>query len=159
MEEYKVLVLMGSETDREIVETAKPYFEYFGITADIKVASAHRNPIDTANIAKNARVKGYIAIVCAAGMAAHLAGACAANSDLPVIGVPLKGGIVDGLDALLSTVQMPKGIPVATLAVGKAGMINSAVLCARMFSLHDERIHDQLIRFIKAGSKFPPPEK
>lgn len=131
MPKHRVLVLMGSANDSAILDNAKPYFDYFGITADFVVSSAHRQPAQTAELTRNARNKGYGAIVCAAGLAAHLAGVAAANSDLPVIGIPLPGGISDGLDALLSTVQMPGGVPVATFAVGKPGVINAAVFCAR----------------------------
>ena len=144
---------MGSESDRKTVEAALPYFEYFGITADMKVASAHRNPDATARLASDARENGYEAIICAAGMAAHLAGVCAAYSDLPVIGIPLDGGALDGMDALLATVQMPSGIPVATFAIGKAGAVNSAVFCARLFSLTDSNIRKKLSEFRAAGSK------
>ena len=146
---------MGSESDRSTVETSKPYFEYFGIDVDYIVSSAHRNPNNTSDLAKNARNGGYSAIVCAAGMAAHLAGVCAAYSDLPVIGVPLEGGVLDGLDSMLSTVQMPRGIPVATLAIGKHGVINSAVLCARIFSLFNDEIKRRLTNFVNAGSCLP----
>ncbi|NQU04813.1 MAG: 5-(carboxyamino)imidazole ribonucleotide mutase [Calditrichaeota bacterium] len=153
MKENKVLILMGSDSDRKVVESALPYFNYFGIAVEVKVSSAHRHPEQTAKLAANARENGFKAIVCAAGMAAHLAGVCAAHSDLPVIGVPLSGGALDGLDALLSTVQMPSGIPVATLAIGKAGAINSAVFCARLFSLTDNEIHKKLVKFRNSGSK------
>jgi len=151
----KVLVLMGSPNDRETMESAKPYFDYFGIVAEFRVSSAHRNPAQAAELAKTARGQGYSAIVCGAGMAAHLAGVCAANSDLPVIAVPLKGGLMDGLDALLSSVQMPAGVPVATLAIGKAGAVNSAVLCARIFSLYDAEIRVRLERFQASSCKLP----
>ncbi|MDP8229253.1 MAG: 5-(carboxyamino)imidazole ribonucleotide mutase, partial [Candidatus Electryoneaceae bacterium] len=132
---------------------AQPYFSYFGIQADYVVSSAHRNPEMTAELARTARDKGYSVIICAAGMAAHLAGVCAAHSILPVIGVPLAGGILDGIDALLSTVQMPKGVPVATFAVGKAGAVNSAVFCARILSLESNAIHRRLVDFRAAGCK------
>ena len=155
MSKYKVLILIGSESDRKTMEPSHPYFEYFGISADIKVSSAHRNPEVTADLAVNARVNGYQIIICGAGMAAHLAGVCAAHSDLPVIGVPLGGGALDGLDALLSTVQMPSGIPVATFAIGKAGAINSAVFCARILSLMDDEIALKLKQFRQLGSKLP----
>ena len=137
------------------MESAQPYFEYFGISAEFVVSSAHRNPANTAALAGSARSNGYSAIVCGAGMAAHLAGVCAAYSDLPVIGVPLSGGISDGLDALLSTVQMPAGVPVATFAVGKAGAVNAAVFIARMLSLSDEKLQSRLTEFIKNGCKLP----
>jgi len=155
MAENKVLILVGSESDRKIIEAALPYFEYFDTQAEIRVSSAHRNPEATAELAGKARENGFSAIVCAAGMAAHLAGLCAAHSDLPVIGVPLAGGALDGLDALLSTVQMPSGIPVATFAIGKAGAVNAAVFCARILSLKDRDIAEKLIHFRKAGSKLP----
>lgn len=142
---------MGSESDRSQVEPSLPYYEYFGFKVDLIVSSAHRNPEKTARLASSARSNGYSAIVCAAGMAAHLAGVCAAHSDLPVIGVPLKGGVIDGLDALLSTVQMPRGIPVATLALGKSGAVNSAVLCARIVSLFDKDILGRLSEFTANG--------
>jgi 5-(carboxyamino)imidazole ribonucleotide mutase len=151
----KVLILMGSESDRKIMETALPYFEYFNIQTEIRVSSAHRTPEATAKLAGEARTSGFSAIICSAGMAAHLAGACAAYSDLPVLGVPLTGGALDGLDALLSTVQMPSGIPVATFAIGKAGAVNAAVFCARMFSLKDSDMAGRLSQFRKAGSKLP----
>ncbi len=155
MEKYKIQILIGSESDREVMETSLPYFEYFGIGVDIMVSSAHRNPVQTAEMAANARKEGYAAIICGAGMAAHLAGVCAAHSDLPVIGVPLSGGIGDGMDALLSTVQMPSGVPVATFAVGKAGAVNSALFCARLFSLSSPEIHEKLVTFRSIGSKLP----
>ncbi|MCF7811841.1 5-(carboxyamino)imidazole ribonucleotide mutase [bacterium] len=153
MTENKVLILMGSESDSKIVESALPYYGYFGIAVDVMISSAHRHPEQTARLAADARKNGYSAIVCAAGMAAHLAGVCAAHSDLPIIGVPLAGGALDGMDALLSTVQMPSGIPVATLAIGKAGAINSAVFCARILSLNDSEIEKKLIDFRNSGSK------
>lgn len=155
---HRVLFLIGSESDRKIAEQSFPYYEYFEIKVELIVSSAHRNPGDTVELARSARKNGFSAIVCGAGMAAHLAGVCAGNSDLPVIGVPLSGGILDGLDALLSTVQMPKGVPVATLAVGKSGAINSAVLCARILSLTSEEIHNRLTRFIENGSNIPRDE-
>lgn len=153
---HRVLVLMGSEHDREIMETAAPYYKYFGIQADYVVSSAHRQPDHTAELAATARSQGYSAIVCGAGMAAHLAGAAAARTDLPVIGVPLPGGIMDGLDALLATVQMPKGLPVATMAVGKPGAVNAAVFCAVLISLYDEEVRRRLGQFRAAGCTLPP---
>lgn len=153
MKTFKVAFLMGSESDREIVETSKCYFDFFGIDVDYIVSSAHRDPVKTGKFASGARSSGYSVIICAAGMAAHLAGVCASHTDLPVIGVPLRGGVLDGIDALLSTVQMPSGIPVATMAVGKAGVINSAVFCAKIFSLHDYDIGMRLAGFKSRGSK------
>ena len=147
----KIAVLIGSETDRETIEYSKDYFDFFGIEYEIHVMSAHRNPLKVSEFAKNARDNGYSVLVGAAGMAAHLAGALKSNSSLPVIGVPLKGGIADGLDSLLSTVQMPKGLPVATVAVGKSGAINAAILCAEILSLGDKLILEKLEIFRKNG--------
>ena len=130
---YKVALLVGSKTDLDTVSHSKDYFNYFNINDEIIVMSAHRNPDRVADFAKNARNNGYSILIGSAGMAAHLAGAIKANSTLPVIGIPLKGGVADGLDSLLSTVQMPKGVPVATMSTGKSGAINSAILCAEIY--------------------------
>ena len=151
--EHKVAILIGSETDREVMECANKYYEYFNINYQILVLSAHRNPSDVESFASKARENGYSVLVGAAGMAAHLAGALKSNSTLPVIGVPLPGGILDGLDSLFSTVQMPKGVPVATVSVGKAGAINAAILCAEIFSLNNEDIKIKLDSFKENGAK------
>ena len=149
----KVAVLIGSESDRETIESANKYFEYFNIEMDLKVMSAHRNPDLVSKFAMSARSNGYDILIGAAGMAAHLAGALKAHSTLPVIGVPLAGGIEDGMDALLSTVQMPKGVPVATMAVGKAGSINAAILSAEILSLNNPNLIEKLQEFKNVGSK------
>ena len=149
----KVAVLIGSETDREILESSRKYYEYFNIEMELKVLSAHRNPKDVSIFASEARNNGYSILVGAAGMAAHLAGALKAHSTLPVIGVPLPGGVSDGMDSLLATVQMPKGVPVATMAVGKAGAINAAILSAEILSLNNNNIAEKLIEFKSMGSK------
>jgi len=149
----KVAFLIGSESDQETVEVSRKYFEYFEIELDMRVMSAHRNPDDVSKFAASARDNGYHILIGAAGMAAHLAGALKAYSTLPVIGVPLAGGIEDGLDALLSTVQMPKGVPVATMAVGKAGAINAAILAAEILSLNNLRLSEKLTEFKNIGSK------
>jgi len=149
----KVAVLIGSESDRNIVESSCQYFEYFNIEMDLRVISAHRNPDDLRDFASSARENGYHVLIGAAGMAAHLAGALKAHSTLPVIGVPLPGGIEDGMDALLATVQMPKGVPVATMAVGKAGAINAAILSAEIISLQNELLVKKLTEFKRVGSK------
>ena len=141
----KAAFLIGSESDKETVETSRKYFEYFDIELDLRVMSAHRNPDDVSEFASSARDNGYHVLIGAAGMAAHLAGALKAHSTLPVIGVPLAGGIEDGLDALLSTVQMPKGVPVATMAVGKAGAINAAILTAEILSLNNTTLPKNLL--------------
>ena len=149
----KVAVLIGSESDRGTIESANKYFEYFNIEMDLKVMSAHRNPDLVSKFAMSARSNGYDILIGAAGMAAHLAGALKAHSTLPVIGVPLSGGIEDGMDALLSTVQMPKGVPVATMAVGRAGAINAAILSAEILSLNNSNLVEKLQEFKNVGSK------
>lgn len=148
---YKVALLIGSESDRKTVEYSLDYFNYFNIECDLRVMSAHRNPDDVAAFAKNARNAGYSILIGSAGMAAHLAGALKAHSSLPVIGIPLKGGVVDGLDSLLATVQMPKGLPVATVAVGKSGAINAAILCAEILSINDDSLLNKLDSFRNNG--------
>ena len=149
----KVAFLIGSESDKETVETSRKYFEFFDIELDLRVMSAHRNPDDVSKFASSARDNGYHVLIGAAGMAAHLAGALKAHSTLPVIGVPLAGGIEDGLDALLSTVQMHKGVPVATMAVGTAGAINAAILTAEILSLNNTTLSGKLTEFKNIGSK------
>ncbi len=149
----KVAILIGSETDRQTMEAANKYYEYFNIDHEIKVLSAHRNPQDVHEFASNARDNGYKILVVAAGMAAHLAGAIKAVSTLPVIGVPLEGGVLTGLDSLLATLQMPKGVPVPTMTVGKSGAINAAILCAEIFSLNDDEMVRKLSEFKKNGAK------
>jgi len=151
--ENKVAILLGSDSDRPLVEPSIIYFEYFNINVEIHTLSAHRNPDKVADFAQNARSNGYSILIGGAGMAAHLAGALKAHSTLPVIGLPLPGGALDGLDALMSTVQMPKGVPVATMTIGKAGVINAAVLCAEIFSLNNDAITKKLEDFKKAGCK------
>ena len=150
---YKVAILIGSDTDRPLMEQSMPYFNYFNINAEIITMSAHRNPDDVSQFSKNARKNGYSIIIGAAGMAAHLAGAIKSNTTLPVIGVPLPGGILDGLDSLFSTLQMPKGVPVATVTVGKAGAINAAILCAEILSLNDQTLTKKLQEFKDNGAK------
>ncbi len=149
----KVAFLIGSESDRDTINHCQQYFDYFNIDCEIYVMSAHRNPGEVAEFASNARGRGYSILIGSAGMAAHLAGALKAHSSLPVIGVPLKGGVVDGLDSLLATVQMPKGLPVATVAVGKSGAINAAILSAEILSLSSNSILKKLDHFRKNGFK------
>ena len=147
----KVAILQGSASDKHIIDHSIEYYEYFGVDVEVHVMSAHRNPDKVADFAQNARKNGYKILIGGAGMAAHLAGALKANSVLPVIGLPLPGGLQDGLDSLMSTVQMPKGVPVATMCVGKAGAINAAILCAEIFALSDTDILDKLLEFKKSG--------
>ena len=151
----KVALLMGSETDRPLMEAALPYLDYFGLPYQVQVLSAHRSPEQVAQFAASAEEQGYGVLIAGAGMAAHLAGALKAHSILPVIGVPLPGGLADGLDALLSTVQMPKGVPVATVSVGKAGAINAAVLAAEILALGDAELRERLKAYKARGSVLP----
>jgi 5-(carboxyamino)imidazole ribonucleotide mutase len=138
----KVAVLMGSASDAEKMQPAADTLAQFGIEADVRVLSAHRTPQKVAELASTARESGYVAFICGAGMAAHLAGAVAAQTTLPVVGVPLSGGALDGVDALYSTVQMPKGIPVATVAVN--GSMNAALLVVQMLAISDAALADKL---------------
>ena len=132
----KVAVIMGSDSDWPVVKGACQQLETFGIPYEAHILSAHRTPVEAGEFARSARANGFGVLICAAGMAAHLAGAFAGNSTLPVIGIPMKGGVSDGLDALLATVQMPSGIPVATVAVN--GAKNAAVLAAQMLAITDD---------------------
>ena len=139
---YKVAVLMGSPNDRDKMQPAVDMLERFGIEADVRVHSAHRTPAKVAELASTARDQGYAAFICGAGMAAHLAGAVAAHTTLPVVGVPLSGGALNGVDALYATVQMPKGIPVATVAID--GSQNAALLVVQMLAITDADLSRQL---------------
>ena len=147
----KVAILLGSESDMPQIEPSLEYYKYFNINVEVHIMSAHRNSAMVKDFSVSARKNGYKIIVCGAGMAAHLAGAVKSHTTLPVLGLPLKGGMMDGLDSLLSTVQMPKGVPVATMSIGKSGAINAAVFCAEVLSLNDEEILIPLDRFKKSG--------
>ena len=138
----KVAVIMGSDSGWPVVKGATEQLKKFGIPFEAHILSAHRTPAAAAEFAKNARKNGFGVLICAAGMAAHLAGAFAGNSTLPVIGIPMKGGVSDGLDALLATVQMPSGIPVATVAVN--GAKNAAVLAAQILAVSDDALAAKL---------------
>ena len=138
----KVAVIMGSDSDWPVVQAACAQLDEFGVPYETHILSAHRTPAAAAEFARNARANGFGVLICAAGMAAHLAGAFAGNSTLPVIGIPLKGGAMDGLDALLATVQMPSGIPVATVAIN--GAKNAAVLAAQILAVADEGLAAKL---------------
>ena len=138
----KVAVIMGSDSDWPVVKGACTQLEALGIPFEAHILSAHRTPAAAADFAQSARTAGFGAIICAAGMAAHLAGAFAANTTLPVIGIPMKGGSMDGLDALLATVQMPSGIPVATVALN--GAKNAAVLAAQILAVEDAALAERL---------------
>ncbi len=138
----KVAVIMGSDSDWPTVKAACVQLRKFEIPFEAHILSAHRTPAEAAEFARSARENGYGVIICAAGMAAHLAGAFAANTTLPVIGIPMKGGAMDGMDALLATVQMPSGIPVATVALN--GAKNAAVLAAQILAVSDENLAKKL---------------
>lgn len=138
----KVGIVMGSDSDLPIVQKAVDMLKSLDIPYEVHIYSAHRTPLEAREFAVNARENGFGAIICAAGMAAHLAGAIAANTTLPVVGIPCKGGMMDGLDALLSTVQMPTGIPVATVALN--GAANAALLCAQILAVTDSDLAAKL---------------
>ena len=138
----KVGIIMGSDSDLPILRKAMDTLESLGIPYECHIYSAHRTPEEARQFALNARANGFGAIIAAAGMAAHLAGAFAANTTLPVIGIPMKGGAMDGLDALLATVQMPSGIPVATVALN--GAKNAAWLAAEILALSDDALAEKL---------------
>ncbi len=143
----KVMIIMGSKSDEGVMQESQNWLNWFGIENEMVVASAHRNPDKVRDLMVNARSNGFGAVIAAAGMAAALPGVCSAYTSLPVLGVPLDGGLPGGIDALYSIVQMPAGLPVGTLAVGKAGARNAAVLCARMFALSDQKIADKVEAF------------
>lgn len=138
----KVAIIMGSDSDWPVVKGACEQLKQFDIPFEAHILSAHRTPAAAAEFAANARKNGFGVLICAAGMAAHLAGAFAGNSTLPVIGIPMKGGAMDGLDALLATVQMPSGIPVATVAIN--GAKNAAVLAAQILAVSDNALAAKL---------------
>lgn len=142
MTDFKVAILMGSPNDRSKMEPAATTLADFGVTAEVHVMSAHRSPAKVAAFVSGAREAGFGAIICGAGMAAHLAGAAAAHTTLPVVGIPLSGGALNGVDALYATVQMPRGIPVATVAVD--GAVNAALLVVQMFAITDGRLAEAL---------------
>ena len=150
----KVAVLLGSKSDEQVMQGCIDYLSKFGIEYDVKVSSAHRQPEETARFVKDAERNGYSLIIAAAGMAAHLAGVAASHTTLPVIGVPLEGSALNGVDALYSTVQMPAGIPVATVAIGAAGAKNAAVLAAEILALQEGTLKQKLLEFRKNGSRF-----
>ena len=138
----KVGIVMGSDSDLPVVQKAVDTLRQFDVPVEVHVYSAHRTPLEAKEFAQNARANGFGAIIAAAGMAAHLAGAIAANTTLPVIGIPVKSTTLDGIDALLSTVQMPSGIPVATVAIN--GAVNAALLSIQMLSIEDASLSEKL---------------
>ena len=139
----KVGIIMGSDSDLPIVQKGIDMLKSLEIPYEVHIYSAHRTPVQARDFAVNARENGFGALICAAGMAAHLAGAIAANTTLPVIGIPCKSAYLDGIDALLSTVQMPSGIPVATVAIN--GGVNAALLSAQILAVSDDALAQRLM--------------
>ncbi|MGN0448475.1 MAG: 5-(carboxyamino)imidazole ribonucleotide mutase [Acutalibacteraceae bacterium] len=147
----KVAIIMGSDSDLPVVKKAADTLESFGVPYELHIFSAHRTPEQARDFSVNARQNGFGCIIAAAGMAAHLAGAIAANTTLPVIGIPMKSKYLDGIDALLSTVQMPSGIPVATVAID--GAVNAALLSLEILSVYDDEIAEKLTAKRKADTE------
>lgn len=146
----KIAIIMGSDSDLPVVQKAIDVLDEYGVPYEVHVYSAHRTPEQSREFSLNARTNGFGAIIAAAGKAAHLAGALAANTTLPVIGIPVKSSTLDGLDALLSTVQMPSGIPVATVAID--GAANAALLALQILSVSDDEIAAKLDNSRKQAS-------
>ncbi len=146
----KVGIVMGSDSDLPIIKKATDTLKELDIPFEVHIYSAHRTPEEARDFSLNARDNGFGVIICAAGMAAHLAGAVAANTTLPVIGIPCKSSVLDGMDALLSTVMMPPGIPVATVAIN--GGANAALLAAQMIAIEDKALADKLDAKRKAAA-------
>jgi len=141
----KIAIILGSDSDLPVVESAFKTLDDFSVPYEVHIYSAHRTPDEAGSFAASARANGFGAIICAAGKAAHLAGAVAARTTLPVIGIPVKASVLDGMDALLSTVQMPSGIPVATVAID--GSANAALLAVEMLAITDEALALKLDAF------------
>ena len=147
----KVGIIMGSDSDLPIVEKGINVLKEYGVPFEVHVYSAHRTPVETADFVKSAKDNGFGVLIAAAGMAAHLAGAIAANTVLPVIGIPVSCKNTGGMDALLATVQMPSGIPVATVAID--GAANAALLAVQMLALSDAELYDKLVDARKKGTE------
>lgn len=147
----KVAIIMGSDSDLPVIEKGIAKLEEFGIDFEVHVFSAHRTPVEAKIFSETARENGFGVIIAAAGMAAHLAGAIAANTTLPVIGIPVKSANLDGMDALLSTVQMPTGIPVATVAIN--GAANAALLAIEILAVTDSELAQKLDAMRKEGAE------
>lgn len=146
----RIAIIMGSDSDLPVAEKAINVLAEYGVPYEVHVFSAHRTPVEAKEFSSSARQNGFGAIIALAGMAAHLAGAIAANTTLPVVGVPVKSTNLDGLDALLSTVQMPTGIPVATVAID--GAANAAILCIQMLAIEDMELAQKLSAARAAGA-------
>ena len=139
-----ISIIMGSKSDYDVMQECAKVLDKFAVPYELIISSAHRSPHRTKSYVQSAEQKGAKVFICAAGMAAHLAGVVASLTVKPVIGVPMKGGFMDGMDALLSTVQMPAGMPVATVAVGKAGAVNAAYLAMQILAIDDEELRAKL---------------
>lgn len=149
MKDIQVAIMMGSKSDLNIMEKTAKILEDFKVSYEMKVLSAHRTPKETAEYAENLRGNGVRVVICGAGASAALSGVVAAHTTLPVIGVPIDATALNGMDALLSTVQMPPGVPVGTVAIGEAGAKNAALLALRILSVHDREIETKLEKFKK----------
>jgi 5-(carboxyamino)imidazole ribonucleotide mutase len=147
MQNPRVLIVMGSDSDLQVMEEAAKVLDEFEIPYELRVSSAHRSPKRTAALAAGAAGRGIQVVIAGAGMAAHLAGVVAAETVLPVIGVPIGGGALNGVDALYATVQMPGGIPVATMAIGKAGAKNAGLFAVQILSVNDDRLQGLLVAY------------
>lgn len=143
----KVAVLMGSKSDLTVMEESAATLKQFGLDCEMRIMSAHRTPEEVLTFSKDAKANGFSVIIAGAGMAAHLAGVVAAHTTLPVIGVPIASSSLGGLDALLAMVQMPPGVPVATMGIGKAGAKNAALLAVEILALNDEALRKKLAQY------------
>ena len=153
MKKPLVGIIMGSDSDYSVMEETSQILDRLGVPHDVLVASAHRSPERTRNYTKNAKRRGMKILIAGAGGAAHLAGMLAAESTLPIIGVPIDSTSLSGLDSLLSTAQMPGGVPVATMAIGKPGARNAGILAAQILALTDENLNSRLLKYKKEQAK------
>lgn len=147
MSKTQVAIMMGSQSDLPTMEEAANVLKDFGVSYEIKVLSAHRTPKETSEYAEQLQAKGFQTVICGAGVSAALSGVVSAHTDIPVIGVPINSSPLNGMDALLSTVQMPPGVPVAAMAIGKPGAKNAGLFALRIIALHDKGIAKKLAQF------------
>lgn len=153
METKRVLIVMGSRSDLPSMEGCMKQLDEFNVGYEVRVLSAHRTPDAVLELSKTAKDKGFQVIIAAAGGAAHLAGVLASSTPLPVIGIPIQTSALGGMDSLLSTVQMPSGVPVATVAIGKSGAKNAAILACQMIGLSDASLQEKIIQFKEEQAK------
>lgn len=153
MEKGKVLIVMGSRSDLPSMEGCMQMLDEFGVEYSVRILSAHRTPTAVLKLSEDAQKDGYEVIIAAAGGAAHLAGVLASSTVLPVIGIPIQTSALGGMDSLLSTVQMPAGVPVATVAIGKAGAKNAAILACQMMGLKDSALQEKVAAFKAAQAE------